>query len=166
MAANGMDWRRGVQEAARVLRPGGRFLFVEACEVGPGEGYLDFLTAVSGYSAEYKGGGDEDAGAAPVAGGDGEGGEDGEGADSAPLFEEVGYDQVDMVLQPHIAGVAIKAADADLTTQEKAALAAQQESDRLADMSLVAFERGIKRRKRKKKKKGFAGGEDGEEEAK
>ena len=60
---------------------------------------------------------------------------------------------VDMVLQPHVAGVAIKADDADLTPAEKERSKAQEESDRLADLSLSAFERGIKKRKRKKDQK-------------
>ena len=64
---------------------------------------------------------------------------------------------MDLVLQPHIASVAVKALDADLSTQEKAARAAQEERDLLADRSLVAFERGNKRRKRRKKKKAVDG---------
>ena len=60
---------------------------------------------------------------------------------------------VDMVLQPHVAGVAIKAEDADLTPAEKERRKAQEESDRVADLSLSAFERGLKKRKRKKVQK-------------
>jgi len=77
---------------------------------------------------------------------------DDDNAVSTKVFDEVGYDNVDMVLQPHIAGVAIKALDAGMTKAEKAAQAKQEEADRLADISLSAFERGSKRRKRKKKK--------------
>ena len=62
------------------------------------------------------------------------------------------YDNVDMVLQPHVAGVAIKAMDAGMTQAERARVRAQEESDRMAEISLNAFERGSKRRKRKKKK--------------
>ena len=81
-----------------------------------------------------------------------------------PIFEEVGYDQVDMVLQPHIAGVAVKALDADLSAADKARKQSEEESDRLAELSLNAFERGNKSRRRRKKKKGGSKGSGDEEE--
>ena len=164
MHDNGYDWKQSIQEAGRVLKPGGRFLFVESAVVN-GENYLDYLVGLSeNGGVEIKGGLD---GLEANENGD-SGGEFDKAADSSddtaknlsPLFDEVGYDQVDMVLQPHIAGVAIKASDADLTVAEKAKKRAQEENDRLADLSLNVFERGLKKRRRKKK---VGAEEDGEE---
>jgi len=153
MHENGLDWKKSIYEAGRVLKPGGRLLFVEAAEVG-GESYLDYVTGLSEFRAGGRGEGYEEASSATER--DYEDGESKEEEDgkASPIFEEVGYDQVDMVLQPHIAGVAIKALDANLTPVEKAQKAGEEERDRLADLSINAFERGNKsRRKRKKKKK-------------
>ena len=149
MNDNGMDWKRAICEAGRVLKPGGRFLFVEGATVD-GESYLDYVVGLSERGGvEIKGGLEKLA----AAGDNGDVGsvddDDLDGEDVSPLFEEVGDDMVDMVLQPHVAGVAIKADDADLTPAEKVRSKAQEESDRLADLSLSAFERGIKKRKRK-----------------
>ena len=156
MKDNGLDWRRAVREAGRVLKPGGRFLFVEG-ETIDGESYLDFVVGLSERGGvEIKGGLEKLAADADDGGGDGGTDDDEEGEEEerrSPLFEEVGYDMVDMVLQPHVAGVAIKAEDADLTPTEKERRKAQEESDRVADLSLSAFERGLKKRKRKKVQK-------------
>lgn len=157
MAENGQDWKKGILEAGRVLKPRGRLLFVESSEVG-GEGYLDFVMSLSEFSAENKSTGNESEGGS-------RGTEttetDNEEQTKSPIFQEVGYDQVDMVLQPHIAGVAIKAMDADLSPTEIAEKKSQEESDRMAEISLNAFERGSKRRRRKKKKS--KAGMDGDE---
>jgi SAM-dependent methyltransferase len=154
MKDNGLDWRRAVREAGRVLKPGGRFLFVEG-ETIDGESYLDFVVGLSERGGvEIKGGLEKLA--ADEGGGDGGSDDDDDDEEEerrSPLFEEVGYDMVDMVLQPHVAGVAIKAEDADLTPTEKERRKAQEESDRVADLSLSAFERGLKKRKRKKVQK-------------
>ena len=152
MKDNGLDWRQAVREAGRVLKPGGRFLFVEG-ETIDGESYLDFVVGLSERGGvEIKGGLEKLA--ADEGGGDGGSDDDEEEEERrSPLFEEVGYDMVDMVLQPHVAGVAIKAEDADLTPAEKERRKAQEESDRVADLSLSAFERGLKKRKRKKVQK-------------
>jgi len=155
MKDNGLDWRQAVREAGRVLKPGGRFLFVEG-ETIDGESYLDFVVGLSERGGvEIKGGLEKLA--ADEGGGDGGSDDDDEEEEEeerrSPLFEEVGYDMVDMVLQPHVAGVAIKAEDADLTPAEKERRKAQEESDRVADLSLSAFERGLKKRKRKKVQK-------------
>jgi SAM-dependent methyltransferase len=164
MHDNGLDWKQSIQEAARVLKPGGRFLFVESSTVN-GESYLDYLIGLSeNGGVEIKGGLEGlDATENEGSGGDNDEAADGdiETSKRSPLFDEVGYDQVDMVLQPHIAGVAIKASDADLTVAEKAQKRAQEESDRMAELSFDVFERGLKKRKRKKKKAGAD--EDGEE---
>ena len=155
MKDNGLDWRQAVREAGRVLKPGGRFLFVEG-ETIDGESYLDFVVGLSERGVvEIKGGLEKLA--ADEGGGDGGSDDDDDEEEEeerrSPLFEEVGYDMVDMVLQPHVAGVAIKAEDADLTPAEKERRKAQEESDRVADLSLSAFERGLKKRKRKKVQK-------------
>ena len=166
MKDNGLDWRRAVREAGRVLKPGGRFLFVEGATVD-GESYLDFVVGLSERGGvEIKGGLEKLAADADDGGGDGGTDDDEEGEEEerrSPLFEEVGYDMVDMVLQPHVAGVAIKAEDADLTPAEKERRKAQEESDRVADLSLSAFERGLKKRKRKKQQKVVGMGNVGSE---
>jgi SAM-dependent methyltransferase len=126
MLENGLDWKKSIREAARVLKPGGRFLFVERTEVN-GENYLEYVENLYSVSGETP--------------------DDGR----PPIFEEVGYDDVDLVLTPHIAGVAIKSENAGLTAEQIAKRQAQQEKERLADLSIEAYERGIKRRKKKKK---------------
>lgn len=156
MVENGYDWKKSIKEAARVLKPGGRFLFVEPEQVG-GESYLDYVRDVSDVVLKIRGASNEEItgeikSESGTSGGV-DGGEEGEES-TAPLFEEVGYDQVDMVLQPHLAGVAIKALDADLTPEQKFQSAQAEKSDRLAEMTLAAFERGSKSRRRRKKKKG------------
>lgn len=158
MADNGLDWKRAVCEAGRVLKPGGRFLFVEAATVN-GESYLDYVVALSERGGvEIKGGLEKLNAAGVVIGEEGES----EVVDqNSPLFDEVGYDNVDMVLQPHVAGVAIKAEDADLSPAEKDRKKEQEEADLQADLSLSAFERGLKKRKRKKEKVMGGGGGSG-----
>jgi len=152
MSENGLDWKRAIQEAGRVLRPGGRFLFVESADVG-GESYLEEIMKLSDGSMFVD---DEEEGEdmTEESTDDEVGDETTDESDSAPsiVFSEVGFDNVDMVLQPHVAGVAIKALDADLTSQQRAERTAQEEKDRLADLSLSAFERGSKKRRRKKTK--------------
>ena len=165
MYENGLDFKQSIREAGRVLKPGGRFLFVESAEVG-GESYLEFVKGMSGlvsggmgdeYNEEIVGVTENYSTTEKTALDDDEDDEEDEEsneeeATKPPLFEEVGYDNVDMVLQPHIAGIAIKAMDADLTVEERKQMKSQEEEDRLAEMSFAAFERGNKRRKRKKKK--------------
>lgn len=160
MHENGLDFKQSIKEAGRVLKPGGRFLFVESAEVG-GESYLDYVMGMSALVSGGIGDGYEEVAVVPpkrredTTTDDEE--EAGEEEAKPPLFEEVGYDNVDMVLQPHIAGIAIKAMDADLTSAERKQLKSQEEEDRMAEMSFAAFERGNKRRKRKKKKNDNAG---------
>jgi SAM-dependent methyltransferase len=149
MLETGLDWKKSVREAARVLKPGGRLLFVEQTLL-EGESYLDYVDTL-GTAAD-----------------DGEITEDGdEEVERFPVFEEVGYDDVDLVLIPYVAGVALKSMDAGLTKTERVAKEKNAEKaeknaerDKIADLSILAYERGIKRRKRKKK-----GGEE-ETEAK
>ena len=152
MEERGYDWKKSIKEAARVLKPGGRFLFVEPEQVG-GESYLDYVRDVSDVVLKIRGASDEEITGEIKSEGGTSNGPDGDEESAAPLFEEVGYDQVDMVLQPHLAGVAIKALDADLTPEQKFQLAREEDSDRLAEMTLNAFERGSKSRRRRKKKK-------------
>ncbi|KAL7477467.1 hypothetical protein ACHAW6_003274 [Cyclotella cf. meneghiniana] len=152
MAENGLDWKKSIAEAGRVLKPGGRFLFVESAEVA-GESYLEEVMrwsteGVDGMFEEEE----EERDDSPV--------DDEAGSNEADapmqniIFSEVGFDNVDMVLQPHIAGVAIKALDADLTSQQRAEKKSQEEEERLAELSLNAFERGRKKRRKKKSKNG------------
>ncbi|GAX21766.1 hypothetical protein FisN_31Lh053 [Fistulifera solaris] len=126
MEEKGLDWKKSIREAARVLKPGGRFLFVERTEVN-GENYLEYVENLYTLTGEIP--------------------DDGR----PPIFAEVGYDNVDLVLTPHIAGVAIKSENAGLTAEQIAKQQAQREKERLADLSIEAYERGIKRRKKKKK---------------
>jgi SAM-dependent methyltransferase len=135
---NGRDWKRSVREAARVLKPGGRFLFVEQTVLAGGESYLEYVQTLLATT-------DEDSA------GDAADDDEDEMETRFAVFSEVGFDPVDMVLEPHIAGVATKSLDAGMTPAERAQRAALEQKDRVAELSLVAFERGNKKRKKKKK---------------
>lgn len=138
MKENGLDWKKSVQEAARVLKPGGRFLCVEQAELG-GESYLEYVGNL---------------GTMVVVENDEDDESEGETMNEAyPTFECLGYDDVDLVLTPHIASVFVKSEDAGLTAAEREQKESQVEEDRIAEISIEAFERGIKKRRRKKKKK-------------
>mmetsp|Transcript_2216 Transcript_2216/g.3257 ORF Transcript_2216/g.3257 Transcript_2216/m.3257 type:complete len:217 (-) Transcript_2216:37-687(-) len=138
MVDNGLDWQQSLIEATRVLKPGGRLLFVEQTTV---EGF-NYLDVVKGLTYVRKG-------------------EDDESEEvREPVFEEVGSDPCDLTLVPHIAGVAIKAEDAGLSKEEKDAMEKKKESDVAAERAFMAFERG---RKKKKVKKASAGEGEGEE---
>ena len=54
MAAIGLDWKKSICEARRILELGGRFLFVESVNVGSGS-YLGYLMGLSDFSMENKG---------------------------------------------------------------------------------------------------------------
>lgn len=138
MKENGLDWKKSVQEAARVLKPGGRFLCVEQSDLG-GESYLDYVGNLGTMVVVENDEDDEN---------------EGETMNEAyPTFECLGYDDVDLVLTPHVASVFVKAEDAGLTAAEREQKESQVEQDRMAEISIEAFERGIKKRRRKKKKK-------------
>lgn len=128
MIETGLDWKKSVQEAARVLKPGGRLLFVEQADL-EGDSYLDYLDKLGLEVADSEQEGEEE---------------------RFPIFEEVGYDDVDLVLVPHVAGVALKSMDAGMTAAERLAKEAKAEEERLAEISIEAYERGIKKRKKKK----------------
>jgi len=138
MREKGLDWKKGVQEAARVLKPGGRFLCVEQTTLD-GQSYLEYVgnlgTVVLIENNENEGEGDDNI------------------SEAYPIFECMGYDDVDLVLVPHIAAVFVKAEDAGLTEAERARKESQVEEDRMAEISISAFERGMKKRRKKKKKK-------------
>jgi SAM-dependent methyltransferase len=135
MKENGLNWKKSVQEAARVLKPGGRFLCVEQTSLD-GESYMEYVgnlgTVVVTETEEE---GDETL------------------SEAYPTFECLGYDDVDLVLVPHIASVFVKSEDAGLTDAERVKKESQVEEDRMAEISISAFERGMKKRRRKKKKK-------------
>lgn len=133
MIENGLDWKKSVQEAARVLKPGGRLLFVEPPELD-GVSYLDYLANLSIQAVPTEG-------AEP---------------DEEPMnvFEPLGYDDVDLVLKPHVAGVVLKSVDAGLTKREREIKEKNAEKEKYAEISISAFERGLKKRKRKKNKAG------------
>lgn len=142
MKENGLDWKSSVREAARVLKPGGRFIFVEKTEID-GVKYLDVVASVA--TSKLSAGGEEKK----------EGESDGEEEEETyPTFELIGYDDVDLVLVPHVAGVVMKTQNAGLTSAEIDAKEAEAEKARLSDLSISAFERGLKKRRKKKKKKG------------
>ena len=144
MKEKGLDWKKGVQEAARVLKPGGRFLCVEQSELD-GESYLEYVGNLG--TVTVKENGDSDDGKEGEGGGD----DDDNMNEAYPTFECMGYDDVDLVLVPHIASVFVKAEDANLTDAERAMKESQKEEDRMAEISISAFERGMKKRRRKKK---------------
>lgn len=141
MKENGLDWKKSVQEAARVLKPGGRFLLVEQTTMD-GVNYLDYVGNL---------GLDPEKVAASADDGE-ENDDDDDDDDMHPIFECIGYDDVDLVLVPHVAAVFVKSEDAGLTPAERAAKEAKVEQERMAEVSITAFERGLKKRKRKKKK--------------
>ncbi|KAG7346429.1 methyltransferase domain containing protein [Nitzschia inconspicua] len=138
MKENGLDWKKSVQEAARVLKPGGRFLFVEQTMLDD-DNYLEYVGNL-GVDPEKLVDSDTDE----------ENNDDEE--EQYPVFECIGYDDVDLVLVPHVAAVFVKSEDAGLTPAERAAKEAKVEQERMAEVSISAFERGLKKRKRKKKK--------------
>lgn len=142
---NGRDWKRSVREAARVLKPGGRFLFVEQTTLdgkdGQEESYLEYVQLLLATTDEDGKNADDESAADPD-----------EMETRLPVFSEVGFDTVDLVLQPHIAGMAIKSMDAGLTPSERARKASQEKKDRADELGLLAYERGNKKRKRKPKK--------------
>jgi hypothetical protein len=74
-------------------------------------------------------------------------------SESYPTFECMGYDDVDLVLVPHIATVFIKSEDAGMTEAERLQKESQEQEDRIAEISIDVFEKGLKKRRRKKKKK-------------
>ena len=138
MIENGLDWKKSIQEAARVLKPGGRLLFVEPPEIN-GESFLDYLANLSVQTIPQEGSETDD--------------------EPMNVFEPLGYDDVDLVLKPHVAGVVIKSDDAGLTKKEREMKAKNAEQDKYAEISITAFERGLKKRKRKKKSTAADGAE-------
>jgi len=144
MKEKGLDWKKGVQEAARVLKPGGRFLCVEQT-VLDGESYLEYvgnLGTVVMTENEKNEGVEEEKTLSEV----------------YPTFECMGYDDVDLVLVPHIAAVFVKSEDAGLTDADRARKESQVKEDQMADISISAFEKGMKKRRKKKKKKAVEDG--------
>jgi SAM-dependent methyltransferase len=131
MMENGLDWKQSIREAARVLKAGGRFIFVEQTKVD-GEEYLDFVGNVRP-PREIKAAEDDD------------------DFNYAPTFELVGFDDVDLVLEPHVAGVFVKSEMAGMSITEATKKEANKEKERIDDLSIAAYERGIKKRKRKQK---------------
>lgn len=140
LADNGRDWKASIREAARVLKPGGRLLWVEQTEL-PGGDYLQYLENLYTQSNVEK---------PTVTEGDEASSEEEKEDDGLyAVWEDIGWDDVDLVLTPHRAGVAIKAIDpAVIATMEE-----DEMQTKMADLSLSTFERGIKKRKKKKKKK-------------
>lgn len=134
---NGRSWKKSVQEAARVLKPGGRFLWVEQTELN-GESYLSYIENLCVQRLPST----DNADAV-------ESGTEEEEDNTYPVFTDIGWDDVGMVLVPHIAGLAVKATDPTQLAQ----LAQREEQNRMADLSMAAFERGLKKRKKRRKKK-------------
>ncbi len=136
MAENGQDWKKSIVEAGRVLKPEGVFIFVEQTEI-EGKSYMDAIAEVA------------------------EGDVDEEGnLKTWPLWELVGYDDVDLVIVPHVAGVVKKPEFAGLTQSEIENKSSVDEKERMADLSINAFERGLKKRRKKKKNKGIQTAQD------
>lgn len=141
MAENGQNWKNSIKEAARVLKPDGSFIFVEQTEV-EGEKYIEVIASVADGIVKMN----EETGE--------------EELETYPTFELIGYDDVDLVIVPHIAGVVKKTKLAGLTEVEIKNKSANDEKERIADLSISAFERGLKKRRKKKKKKGMQAEEE------
>lgn len=137
MVEKGLDWKKSVQEAARVLKPSGRLLFVEPPEID-GVSYLDYLANLSIQTVRQEGEENEE--------------------ELFNVFEPLGYDDVDLVLKPHVAGVVVKSEDAGLSKKEREMKEKNAEQERYAEISIAAFEKGLKKRKRKKKKEAATDG--------
>jgi len=137
MKEKGLDWKKGVQEAARVLKPGGRLLCVEQTTLD-GQSYMEYVGNL-GTVVVTENDDNEDEGVNAL-------------SEAYPTFECMGYDDVDLVLVPHIATVFVKSEDAGLTDTERARKVSKVEEDRMAEISISAFEKGMKRRRKKKKK--------------
>lgn len=69
----GIDWKKSIQETARVLKKGGRFLFVEKTVIGDDEEYLD--TVMSLQTVDTRQGGEN---------------KEQETVDKTPVFELIG----------------------------------------------------------------------------
>ncbi len=132
MSENGQNWKQSIIEAARVLKPDGRFIFVEQTEI-EGEKFIEVVASVADGIMNISEDGEEE-------------------METYPTFELIGYDDVDLVIVPHIAGVVKKTKYAGLTAEEIETKNAMEEKSRIADLSISAFERGLKKRKKKKKK--------------
>jgi SAM-dependent methyltransferase len=146
MVETGLDWKKSVQETARVLKPGGRFLFVEQSTLD-GESYIEY---VGNLGVEL----DADNGQKTIteeATESADVGADDDETETLPIFECIGYDDVDLVLVPHVAAVFVKSEDAGMTADERASREAKAEEERMAEISISAYERGIKKRRKKKK---------------
>lgn len=128
MADNGQDWKKSISEAARVLKPEGFFIFVEQTEIG-GQKFIDAISEIAEGDADEEG-----------------------NLKAWPLWELVGYDDVDLVIVPHIAGVVKKPEFAGLSQTEIENKSSVDEKERMADLSFSVFERGLKKRRKKKKK--------------
>lgn len=145
MRENGMNWKKSLKEIARVLKPGGRFLFVEKTDI-EGDNYVDEVMGVT--SVPKKKNKQKSVNKSTAV----DGGEDVQ-EEVNPTFELVGYDSVDYVLVPHVAGVVEKAMYSGMTASDIEAQRTLDSKARMAELSINAFERGLKKRKKKKKKR-------------
>lgn len=146
MRENGMNWKNSLKEIARVLKPGGRFLFVEKTDI-EGDNYVDEVMGVT--SVPKKNNKKKSMNKSTAV----DGGEDVQEEEVNPTFEMVGYDTVDYVLVPHVAGVVEKAMYSGMTASDIEAQRTLDSKARMAELSINAFERGLKKRKKKKKKR-------------
>merc|ERR1719329_1271429 len=120
MIEKGLDWKKSIREAARVLKPGGRFLAVEQTTL-EGESYLEYIGNLG--TVIGKKGVDEDSLK----------NKNDKLIDEAyPTFECLGYDDVDLVLVPHVASVFVKSEDAGLTPAQRAQKESKIEQDKMA----------------------------------
>mmetsp|Transcript_29371 Transcript_29371/g.34947 ORF Transcript_29371/g.34947 Transcript_29371/m.34947 type:complete len:339 (+) Transcript_29371:129-1145(+) len=143
MKDNGMDWKKSLKEVARVLKPGGRFLFVEKTDID-GSNYVEEVLGVTSVQRTEK---KKKSKKKSVEG------DEIQEEEVKPTFELVGFDKVDYVLVPHVAGVVEKAMYSGMTASDIEAQKAVDSKARMAELSISAFERGLKRRRKKKKKK-------------
>jgi len=148
MRENGLDWKKSLSESARVLKPGGRFLFVEKTDV-EGENFLDTLMGLTDLESSKKAVVEK----VEKDTEDTEDTEDAEEAEICPIFEMVGYDDVDLVIVPHVAGVVFKSENGGLTMAQIKKRSKNNKKEKRSEVSISVLERGVRRRRKKKKSK-------------
>lgn len=65
----------------------------------------------------------------------------------------MGYDDVDLVIVPHVAGVVFKSENGGLTMAQIKKRSKNNKKEKRSEVSISVLERGVRRRRKKKKSK-------------